>query len=64
MAGTDREAIQRATHTLNHVTRHLAELMMNRSVREALTGKNVNDIEAPVPSMSARRGAESETRTR
>ena len=44
MAGTDREAIQRHTHELNHVTRHLAELMMNRSVREALAGRNVDEV--------------------
>jgi molecular chaperone DnaK (HSP70) len=44
VAGTDREAIQARTHELNHVTRHLAELMMNRSVREALAGRNVKDI--------------------
>jgi molecular chaperone DnaK (HSP70) len=44
MAGTDRDAIQQRTHDLNHATRHLAELMMNRSVREALTGKNVHDV--------------------
>jgi molecular chaperone DnaK len=44
MAGTEREAIHEKTHALNHVTRHLAEVMMNRSVREALTGRNVKDI--------------------
>jgi len=44
MAGTDRDRIHEATHELNHATRHLAELMMNRSVREALTGKNVHDV--------------------
>ena len=44
MAGTDREAIHEKTHALNHVTRHLAEVMMNRSVREALAGRNVKDI--------------------
>jgi molecular chaperone DnaK (HSP70) len=44
IAGSDREAIQRRTHELNDVTRHLAELMMNRSVREALAGRNVEDI--------------------
>ena len=25
-------------------TQHLAEVVMNRSVREALAGKNVNDV--------------------
>jgi Fe-S protein assembly chaperone HscA len=44
MAGSNREQIHQATHELNHVTRHLAELMMNRSVREALAGRNVNEV--------------------
>ena len=44
IGGTDREAIERATHTLNHATQHLAEVMMNRSVREALAGKNVREM--------------------
>jgi molecular chaperone DnaK len=44
MAGTDRDRIHEATHELNHATRHLAELMMNRSVRAALAGKNVNEM--------------------
>jgi Fe-S protein assembly chaperone HscA len=40
----DRDAIQQATHVLNDVTRHLAEVMMNRTVHTALAGKNVNQI--------------------
>ena len=44
MASTDREVIQQKTHKLNHTTQHLAEVMMNRSVREALAGRNVKDI--------------------
>jgi Fe-S protein assembly chaperone HscA len=44
MAGTDRAAIQDKTHALNHATKHLAEVMMNRSVREALAGRNVEDV--------------------
>jgi Fe-S protein assembly chaperone HscA len=44
MAGNDREGIHEKTHALNHATRHLAEVMMNRSVREALAGRNVKDI--------------------
>jgi len=44
MAGTEREVIHEKTHTLNHATRHLAEVMMNRSVREALAGRNVKDM--------------------
>jgi len=44
MAATDREVIHEKTHALNHATQHLAEVMMNRTVREALTGKNVTDV--------------------
>jgi len=44
MAGTERDVIHEKTHTLNHATRHLAEVMMNRSVRAALAGRNVKDI--------------------
>jgi molecular chaperone DnaK (HSP70) len=44
IAGTDRDVIERGTHALNHVTQHLAEVMMNRSVREALAGRNVKEM--------------------
>jgi molecular chaperone DnaK len=44
MGASDRERIVEATHELNHATRHLAEVMMNRSVREALAGRNVNEM--------------------
>jgi len=44
MTATDREVIHEGTHALNHATQHLAEVMMNRSVRAALTGKNVTDV--------------------
>jgi len=44
MQAQDREAIRRTTHDLNDATRHLAEVMMNRSVREALTGKSVDSV--------------------
>jgi molecular chaperone DnaK (HSP70) len=44
MASTDRDAIQQKTEALNHATQHLAEVAMNRSVREALAGKNVKDV--------------------
>jgi molecular chaperone DnaK (HSP70) len=44
IGGSDRELIHEKTHALNHATQHLAEVMMNRSVREALTGKNVKDV--------------------
>jgi Fe-S protein assembly chaperone HscA len=42
--GEDRDAIQQKTHSLNDATRHLAELMMNRSLQAALGGKNVNQM--------------------
>jgi molecular chaperone DnaK (HSP70) len=41
---TDRETIQKWTQALNDTTRHLAEVMMNRSVKAALSGKNVDEI--------------------
>jgi len=44
IGGDDRAAIQQKTEALNHATRHLAEVVMNRSVREALAGKNVKDV--------------------
>jgi Fe-S protein assembly chaperone HscA len=44
MSVTDREVIHDRTHALNHATQHLAEVMMNRSVREALAGRNVTDV--------------------
>jgi Fe-S protein assembly chaperone HscA len=44
IAGTDRDVIQQQTHALNEATQHLAEVVMNRSVRAALAGRNVNDV--------------------
>jgi len=44
IAGGDRERIHQATESLNQATRHLAEVVMNRSVREALAGKHVEDV--------------------
>ena len=44
VSGSDRDVIQQRTHALNHVTQHLAEITMNRSIREALAGKNVKDV--------------------
>jgi Fe-S protein assembly chaperone HscA len=44
MSATEREVIHDRTHALNHATKHLAEVMMNRTVREALAGKNVTDM--------------------
>ena len=43
LGSSDRELIQQATHALNDATRHLAEVVMNRSVQAALAGKNIND---------------------
>jgi Fe-S protein assembly chaperone HscA len=40
----DREAILLWTKVLNDATRHLAEVMMNRSVRAALAGKSVDGL--------------------
>ena len=44
LSSPDREAILQATKTLNEATQHLAEVVMNRSVREALAGKNVDQM--------------------
>jgi Fe-S protein assembly chaperone HscA len=44
MGNPDRAVIQKLTHALNHATQHLAEVTMNRTVREALTGRNVKDV--------------------
>jgi Fe-S protein assembly chaperone HscA len=44
LASADREAIQKWTEALNAATKHLAELMMNRGVRAALTGKHIGEI--------------------
>jgi Fe-S protein assembly chaperone HscA len=44
IGGDDRAVIQQKTEALNQATRHLAEVVMNRSVREALAGKNVKDV--------------------
>jgi molecular chaperone DnaK len=40
----DREAIQQKTQALNEATQHLAEVMMNHSVKAALSGKSVEDV--------------------
>jgi molecular chaperone DnaK (HSP70) len=42
--GPDREAIKTRTHALNEATQHLAEVIMNRSVKEALTGKSIDGV--------------------
>jgi molecular chaperone DnaK (HSP70) len=40
----DREAILQWTKVLNDATQHLAEIMMNRSVRAALAGKHIEKL--------------------
>jgi molecular chaperone DnaK (HSP70) len=42
--GDDRDLIQQKMHALNEATQHLAEVMMNRSVHAALSGKSVDDV--------------------
>jgi Fe-S protein assembly chaperone HscA len=44
MRTDDRPVIEAKTKALNDATLHLAEVMMNRSVRAALSGKNVEDV--------------------
>jgi molecular chaperone DnaK (HSP70) len=44
MNSSDRETIQKWTHALNDATQHLAEVMMNRSVKAALAGKNIDSM--------------------
>jgi Fe-S protein assembly chaperone HscA len=44
MGGSDRAGLQARTEALNHATKHLAEVMMNNSVRAALAGRNVKDV--------------------
>jgi len=44
MTSADREAIQQWTQVLNDATRHVAELVMNRTVQEALSGRSVDEV--------------------
>jgi hypothetical protein len=44
LASTDREVILKWTHALNDATRHLAEVVMNRSVQTALSGKSIDQM--------------------
>ncbi len=44
MESNDRAVIDAKTKVLNDVTRHLAEVMMNRGVRAALAGRNVDGV--------------------
>jgi Fe-S protein assembly chaperone HscA len=44
LASTDRELIQKRTHDLNEATQHLAEVLMNNSVKHALAGKHIDGL--------------------
>jgi molecular chaperone DnaK (HSP70) len=44
MTSSDRDAILQWTKVLNDATQHLAEVMMNRSVKAALAGKNIEGL--------------------
>jgi Fe-S protein assembly chaperone HscA len=44
LTSSDKAAIEQWTHVLNDATKHLAELMMNRSVHAALSGKNIDQL--------------------
>jgi molecular chaperone DnaK len=44
LGSSDRAAIQQWTTVLNDATRHLAEVMMNRSVQAALAGRSVDQV--------------------
>jgi Fe-S protein assembly chaperone HscA len=44
MASGDRAVLEAKTRVLNDVTRHLAEVLMNRGVRAALAGKSVDGV--------------------
>ena len=44
LTSSDRAAILQWTKVLNDNTQHLAEVMMNRSVQAALSGRNVDEL--------------------
>src|SRR5437762_4294743 len=44
LSSSDRETIQKWTQALNDATQHLAEVIMNRTVKAALSGKNVDSL--------------------
>jgi Fe-S protein assembly chaperone HscA len=44
LSSADRDAIVQWTKVLNDATRHLAEAVMNRTVREALAGKSIEGL--------------------
>ena len=43
--GADRAAIEAGMARLNDVTRHLAEIMMNRSIKAALAGRQIDTVQ-------------------
>jgi molecular chaperone DnaK len=45
LSTTDRDAIAHGTRALNEATQHLAEVLMNQSIRDALAGKRIADVE-------------------
>ena len=45
LGSSDRQVLERKTQVLNDVTRHLAEVLMNRSVRSALSGQSIDNLE-------------------
>jgi molecular chaperone DnaK (HSP70) len=44
LGADDRAALEQKTQVLNDVTRHLAEVLMNRGVRAALGGKSIDNV--------------------
>jgi Fe-S protein assembly chaperone HscA len=44
LSSSDRASIQQWTQVLNDATRHLAEVMMNRSVQAALSGRSIDQM--------------------
>jgi Fe-S protein assembly chaperone HscA len=44
LGGTDRDVIEQKMTVLNEATQHLAEVMMNRSVHAALSGKSIDKL--------------------
>ncbi len=45
LASADRATLERKTQVLNDVTRHLAEVLMNRGVQSALSGRSIDHVE-------------------
>jgi molecular chaperone HscA len=41
---SDREAVRQGTLALNEATQHLAEVIVNRSVRAALSGRSIDQL--------------------